>query len=345
MDERRLRAWRALELGPVWRSRAADAAGAAEAAAQPDDGPADAPVQLPAAQAGAASEVPAQREIGPGPGHPARQAPRRLAEGAVRSLEQGLPEPAAGRVPQPAIEPRLEPAVECPVADRAVDRTVDRAVDQAVDRAVEPPARPAAETPVAAMDWTALRAAVAGCRACRLCETRTNTVFGVGPEDARWLVVGEGPGAEEDASGEPFVGPAGRLLDAMLASLGLDRRRNVFIANVVKCRPPKNRNPQPDESQACMPYLRRQIELVAPDMILLLGRVAANALLENDLSVTRMRGRVQELRIGGRRIPAVVTWHPSYLLRRPEEKALSWADLCMAQARFEAERAAAAGGD
>ncbi|HWS74738.1 MAG TPA: uracil-DNA glycosylase, partial [Quisquiliibacterium sp.] len=213
-----------------------------------------------------------------------------------------------------------------------------------------PAANPAAVAPqglapdAAAMGWSELRSAVEACEACGLCRTRNRTVFGAGPQEARWLVVGEAPGADEDASGEPFVGQAGRLLDAMLAAIDLDRARNVFIANVVKCRPPGNRNPLPDEAASCLPYLRRQIELLSPDLVLLLGRVAAHSLLETDAGVGSLRGRVHRLRVGAREIPAVVTWHPSYLLRRPEDKALAWADLCLARESFEAGRGGGAGG-
>lgn len=181
------------------------------------------------------------------------------------------------------------------------------------------------------MDWPALRAAVAQCRACGLCESRTHTVFGVGDERASWMVVGEAPGAEEDRRGEPFVGNAGRLLDQMLAALGLGRGRDVFIANVLKCRPPGNRDPSPSEIRQCESYLRRQIELVAPRVIVVVGRVAAQALLDTEASVTSLRGRVHEYRIGELRIPVVVTYHPAYLLRSLPDKARAWGDLCLAR--------------
>ena len=187
-------------------------------------------------------------------------------------------------------------------------------------------------TDIASMDHETLRAAVAACRACRLCETRTQTVFGVGVAHPEWMIVGEAPGADEDARGEPFVGQAGRLLDNMLASVGLSRTQNVFIANVLKCRPPGNRNPQQDEVQQCDPYLRRQIELLEPRLIVALGKFAAATLLGSDASISSLRGRVHHIAIGARDFPLVVTYHPAYLLRAPQEKSKAWADLCFARA-------------
>ena len=176
------------------------------------------------------------------------------------------------------------------------------------------------------MEWPALKAAVAGCTACPLCEKRNKTVFGVGDENADWLFVGEGPGAEEDAQGEPFVGQAGRLLDSMLAAIRLKRGENVYIANVVKCRPPGNRNPEQGEALSCEPYLHRQIDLIKPRLIIALGKVAAANLLASDASVASMRGKVHQYR----GIPLIVTYHPAYLLRSLPEKAKAWTDLCFA---------------
>ncbi|MCD6733344.1 MAG: uracil-DNA glycosylase [Burkholderiaceae bacterium] len=184
---------------------------------------------------------------------------------------------------------------------------------------------------VATMDWPQLRATVASCRACALSETRTQAVFGVGDERAGWMVIGEAPGAEEDRRGEPFVGNAGRLLDEMLAALGLSRERDVFIANVLKCRPPNNRDPSPDEIRHCEPYLQRQVELVSPRVIVVVGRIAAQALLRTEASLASLRGRVHRHRIGDRAVPVVVTYHPAYLLRSPPDKARAWADLCLAR--------------
>jgi DNA polymerase len=176
------------------------------------------------------------------------------------------------------------------------------------------------------MEWPALKEAVASCVACPLHIKRNKTVFGVGDENADWLFVGEGPGAEEDAQGEPFVGQAGRLLDSMLAAIRLKRGANVYIANVVKCRPPGNRNPEQAEALACEPYLHRQIDLIRPKLIIALGKVAAANLLASDASVASMRGKVHEYR----GIPLIVTYHPAYLLRSLPEKAKAWTDLCFA---------------
>jgi DNA polymerase len=197
--------------------------------------------------------------------------------------------------------------------------------------AMPPTSDPAAAVDVAAMDWPALRAAVADCRACGLCRTRTRTVFGVGDEHASWLVIGEAPGAQEDRRGEPFVGNAGQLLDQMLAALGLSREHDVFITNVLKCRPPGNRDPSPDERQHCEPFLRRQIELLSPRVILVAGRTAAQSLLGTEASIASLRGRVHAYRLGERSIPVVVTYHPAYLLRNTADKARTWVDLCLAR--------------
>lgn len=176
------------------------------------------------------------------------------------------------------------------------------------------------------MDWPALKDAVKGCLACTLHAKRTNTVIGVGDENADWMFVGEGPGADEDAQGEPFVGQAGKLLDNMLASVDLRRGSNVYIANVVKCRPPGNRNPEPDEAQKCEPFLQRQIDLIKPKLIVALGRVAALNLLAREASIASLRGKVLDYK----GTPMIVTYHPAYLLRNLPDKAKAWEDLCFA---------------
>ena len=188
-------------------------------------------------------------------------------------------------------------------------------------------AEPAVAAPadVEAPGWAEVAAAVRDCRLCGLCGTRTQTVFGVGNRNARLMVVGEAPGAEEDRQGEPFVGRAGMLLNAMLRAAGFERSE-VFIANVLKCRPPNNRDPSDEEAERCLPYLRRQIELVSPEVILCVGRIAAQRLLETDTPIGKLRGRVH--RLDGR--PVVVTYHPAYLLRSPGEKRKSWDDLKLA---------------
>ena len=188
---------------------------------------------------------------------------------------------------------------------------------------------------IAQLDWDALVAEAAECRSCPLGVQRRQNVFGVGYRHAEWMLVGEAPGAEEDARGEPFVGQAGRLLDNMLASIGLTREgetaQSVFIANVLKCRPPNNRNPEPSEVAQCEPYLRRQLELVSPRLVLVMGRFAAQALLGTDASIASLRGQVHHIEVGSRRVPVVVTYHPAYLLRNLGDKAKSWADLCFAR--------------
>jgi DNA polymerase len=181
------------------------------------------------------------------------------------------------------------------------------------------------DLPADASAWETLAEEVRNCRLCGLCETRTQTVFGVGDRDARLMVIGEAPGAEEDRQGEPFVGRAGILLNAMLRAAGFERS-DVYIANVNKCRPPQNRDPTDEEAERCLPYLRRQIELVQPEVILCVGRIAAQRLLGTDTPVGKLRGRVHEL--DGR--PVGVTYHPAYLLRSPGEKRKSWDDLKLA---------------
>ena len=179
---------------------------------------------------------------------------------------------------------------------------------------------------IGAMDWQKLKSVVAACTSCVLHKQRHQAVFGVGDERAEWLFVGEGPGAEEDARGEPFVGQAGKLLDNMLAAIGLKRGDNVYIANVVKCRPPANRTPEPAEANACEPYLSRQIGLIKPRLIIALGKVAAQNLLGTDATIARLRGRAHVYR----GTPLIVTYHPAYLLRNLTDKAKAWEDLCFA---------------
>jgi uracil-DNA glycosylase len=175
--------------------------------------------------------------------------------------------------------------------------------------------------------WQELKQLVPGCTACALHKSRARTVFGVGDEHADWMLIGEAPGAEEDRLGEPFVGQAGKLLDHMLAAIGLKRGENVYIANVLKCRPPGNRNPEPQEVAQCAPYLERQIELVQPKLILAMGRFAAQTLLGSDASIASLRGRVH----AHAGVPLIVTYHPAYLLRTLPDKAKAWADLLLAR--------------
>lgn len=188
------------------------------------------------------------------------------------------------------------------------------------------------------MDWQQLADTVAQCPACDLCKTRKQTVFGIGDHQANWLLIGEAPGAEEDARGEPFVGQAGKLLDNMLKSIGLARNKNVYIANVLKCRPPNNRNPEPEEVAQCAPYLQRQIILLQPEIILLLGRFAAQSILQSNVSIANLRGKIHQYHIQAddRTIPVIVTYHPAYLLRNPVDKAKAWVDLCLARNTLQA---------
>jgi len=187
---------------------------------------------------------------------------------------------------------------------------------------------PQTSLPEENLDWEQLRSRVAACTRCALSKTRTQTVFGIGDPNADWLIVGEAPGAEEDRRGEPFVGRAGQLLDSMLRAIGLARER-VYIANVLKCRPPGNRDPAPVETAECLPYLERQIALLKPKIMLAVGRIAAQNLLKTELPLARLRQ--QEHRFGAARVPLVVTYHPAYLLRTPTEKRKAWEDLKFAR--------------
>ncbi|MBI4692639.1 MAG: uracil-DNA glycosylase [Gammaproteobacteria bacterium] len=214
-------------------------------------------------------------------------------------VRRDLPEPQA--VPPLAAVPVVGPQVAMPPVPR-------------------PAPRPEA--------WDALAAEVAACERCPLHEGRLNTVFGVGNREADWLVIGEAPGAEEDKRGEPFVGRAGQLLNSMLGALGL-KRETVYIANILKCRPPGNRDPRPEEVVACSSYLARQIELIGPKIVLAVGRIAAQNLLEVTTPIGKLRGQVHTL--GPQRIPLVVTYHPAYLLRTPSEKRKAWQDLLLAR--------------
>ncbi|AMR78805.1 uracil-DNA glycosylase [Cupriavidus nantongensis] len=246
----------------------------------------------------------------------------------------------AAAQPDIAVQPAAVPAAEPPAAVTAAPVAAAVAHPEAPPPVREPvapspfsagPAQADAhaerEAAIAAMDWQALDAAVAGCTACGLCQTRTNTVFGVGARQAEWMLVGEAPGENEDLQGEPFVGQAGKLLDNMLGALGLARGRNVFIANVLKCRPPGNRNPEAEEVAQCEPFLRRQIALVRPRVIVVLGRFAAQSLLRTTTPIGKLRGTVHAYE----GIPVVVTYHPAYLLRTLTDKARAWEDLCLAR--------------
>jgi DNA polymerase len=248
--------------------------------------------------------------------------------------ELGLAPLLVRRAPSPATA-----ATEATVATAATAQTATAAQAAAIPVSAPATAADAAvarAAPVSGDERTAriarltldeLAADVATCTACRLCKTRHRAVPGVGDPHAVWLFVGEAPGAEEDARGEPFVGQAGKLLDAMLAALGLDRTRRVYIANVLKCRPPNNRTPEPGEAAACEPYLARQIELIAPKIIVALGKSAATLLLGREAPIASLRGRVHR----HRGVPLVVTYHPAYLLRNLADKSKAWDDLLLAR--------------
>lgn len=248
------------------------------------------------------------------PAGPAASAPPVMPAEAAAALSERLVE----RPPEPPVAVVKTPAAPAPTPGLAA-ASVSASPTGPVD------------SPVATMDWPTLRAAVAGCQACALCESRKNTVFGVGNPAAEWMIVGEAPGEQEDKQGEPFVGAAGQLLDAMLKAIGLtrseaDAAHQVFIANTLKCRPPRNRNPLPEELAQCTPYLQRQIALVQPRVLLAMGRFAIQQLLHTEEPVGRLRGKVHE----HQGIPVIVTYHPAYLLRQPTEKAKAWQDLLLA---------------
>lgn len=236
-------------------------------------------------------------------------------------VRRGLVAPVE-TIPMPVAPVEADPAPALPPMPAKASRPKPVSVEPVAGILPPPSSAPDFEVP---SDWAGLRAVVRDCQRCKLCETRTQTVFGVGVEDASLMVVGEGPGADEDAQGEPFVGRAGKLLDEMLAAIGRSRSSNVFIANVVKCRPPGNRDPEADEVEACRPYLEQQIRLVNPKLIVGLGRIAAQRLLRTDAPLSRLRGPLYQY--GREHTPLVITYHPAYLLRSPREKAKSWDDL------------------
>ncbi len=265
----------------------------------------------------------------------------RLDEDYLRELElwpmfalKGAVQPAAEVVARPAPAMRAAPAVAETTA-KAV--TPNRLAPSAA--ATRPPivtakadipavpADPERAAKIATLDWAGLAGETAACQACGLCKQRQRAVLGVGAIDAPWLFVGEGPGADEDAQGEPFVGQAGKLLDVMLAAAGLARGREVYIANVVKCRPPGNRTPSIEEAQACAPFLDRQIDLIQPKLIVALGKTAVTRLTDSDASMASLRGRLHHYR----GIPVIATYHPAYLLRNLPEKLKAWEDLLLAR--------------
>ncbi|OJA22090.1 uracil-DNA glycosylase [Burkholderia ubonensis] len=331
-------------LAQIWVRRGLRAADAPAAAAQ--DAVTQAPEAAPvgqageggAARAGAIASEPAASvavtlavdvPTRPLPASARANAPKQASDAGTPPLEAHAPSAAGERIGS------RQAARTDDVAPPADARPVEEDDFAWFDAA--PPADPApvaelrvAETSVAELDWDALAARVADCTRCRLCEKRTNTVFGVGDREADWMLIGEAPGENEDKQGEPFVGQAGKLLDNMLQSLSLERGANVYIANVIKCRPPGNRNPEPDEVARCEPYLQRQVALVKPKLIVALGRFAAQTLLKTDASIASLRGRVHAYE----GVPVIVTYHPAYLLRSLQDKSKAWADLCLARDTF-----------
>ena len=272
--------------------------------------------------------------------------PAATAAAALAARSEAPPQAVASSDPRTAPPPGPSSPGPSSPARSPLPRPATAPVPPSVPQAAGP-ADDARARHIATLDWPALREAVAGCQACGLCATRTQTVFGVGDERAHWMVVGEAPGEQEDRQGEPFVGAAGQLLDSMLQALGLTRgtdgpappSRRVYIANTLKCRPPRNRNPEPAEMAACEPFLMRQIALVQPKLILAMGRFAVQMVLRSSDPVGKLRGRVH--RYQG--VPLVVTYHPAYLLRNLPDKARAWDDLCLA-AQVADELAAGAAG-
>lgn len=374
---RRRRAWAALGLGPLWLPRAGALPGAphithvtradsqavpeAEAGA-PEASGSDADIDVHASDVWQAREASADTVamMGESPAPSVHSTP------SVRS-SSGISEPVATADPAAATGGFTKGSADVASSARKSDDTVAEGGPEPghpawaddvpleswggepwmedADWLPEPmlPAEPES-APVSLPDlppaqrWIRLREEVDGCRRCRLAETRTNTVFGRGrPQQARWMLIGEGPGAEEDKQGEAFVGQAGKLLDAMLDAAGIDPSADVFIANVLKCRPPNNRNPEPDEVAACEGYLYEQIRLVQPDCILLLGRFAAQSVLHSELQIGRLRNKLHHITLDGRQVPVVVTYHPAYLLRNQRDKLKGWEDLCLALSAMEAQ--------
>ncbi|WP_322013957.1 uracil-DNA glycosylase [Paraburkholderia sp. J12] len=328
-----------LGLAPRWVSRGAQASTGAEAAlaveareAGAPDAPSEAALSHVEAESATAAPVArplahAQSDDLPAPAEEAFASP---SAGGASGARAALPDPAErpAAPPAEARASRTPPAPDEPPPLAEDDFAWFDAVSSAPAEAAHIAAVPLEPSnDVATLDWDALAERVAGCTRCRLCEKRTNTVFGVGDREADWMVIGEAPGENEDRQGEPFVGQAGKLLDNMLRALTLSRVENVYIANVLKCRPPGNRNPEPDEVARCEPYLKRQVALVKPKIIVAMGRFAAQSVLKSEGSIASMRGRVHEYE----GVPVIVTYHPAYLLRSLQDKSKAWADLCLAR--------------
>ncbi|RSE98889.1 uracil-DNA glycosylase [Achromobacter aegrifaciens] len=269
----------------------------------------------------AAQDPVAEAPLAPQPVAPVAAVPAVPAREASPAAAAAPAEPAPGRpgIPTSILNRKGPPPPPAPKAEA---------------EAAPPPPVPVAEA-IRNSTLQQIHDQVVACSACGLCKGRRNAVFGHGGQPTRWLVVGEAPGEQEDRQGQPFVGRSGQLLDAMLSSVSMSRERDVFITNVIKCRPPGNRNPKPEEIAACSPYLMRQIALLKPERILVLGRFAAQTLLGTDATIGSLRGRVHQLKTDeGREIPVIVSYHPAYLLRSPSEKARAWQDLRLAVAQL-----------
>ena len=254
----------------------------------------------------------------------------RTDEDFLRELELLETFQQLGRITTSAV---ADAADATPKIAARVERSTNSRPDVQAAKAAAAPIiiDPARAARIASMDWAALKAEATDCNACGLCNRRKQAVFGVGAESATWLFVGEGPGEDEDRQGEPFVGQAGKLLDAMLTAIGLQRGREVYIANVVKCRPPGNRTPTLDEAAACAPLMDRQIDLIQPKLIVALGKTAVMRLTGSDASMASMRGTVHRYR----GIPVVATYHPAYFLRSLTEKLKGWEDMVFAKGEME----------
>lgn len=264
-----------------------------------------------------------QREIQPPSPEPAAMyEPAPKVPAAPETMQQGETEYAAEVMPETG-QSSPEPQV---MAEEINPPETLPPAENDEPSVLESPTGPDRREAIMRMDWAALEQAVVHCPACNLCQTRTQTVFGVGDCNAEWMFVGEAPGAEEDKRGEPFVGQAGKLLDNMLAAIRLKRGDNVYIANVLKCRPPNNRDPHGEEVVQCNPYLLRQVDLIKPRLIIALGKFAAQSLLNSDSSISAMRGKLHAYN----GVPVIVTYHPAYLLRNMADKAKAWEDLCFA---------------
>jgi len=313
---------REMGLGPIWRLRTSSPE-VLDQDSIADIAPPDQVEQVAQTRPDASLQAPLQAQTqNPAPG-PAPTAPTRPSA----SAPAGDTRPALNDVPPSApTAPRAAPGPTARAATQPTPQPAAQSTPRAVAR-TRTPADPQRSARIATLDWDALEADIRACSACVLCERRKQAVPGIGDRQATWMFVGEGPGSEEDQRGEPFVGQAGRLLDNMLAALGLTRGENVYIANAVKCRPPHNRTPVAAELDACLPYLERQIALVQPRLLVALGRPAALALLNTEVSIAAARGR----RFDFKGIPLVVTYHPAYLLRNPQDKGKAWADLCFAR--------------